>query len=213
MKIYLSIDLDYWCKDKTPRRVNAFFKKVFALREEIMVVESHERLLSHINHCKGCDVLCNVDFHSDFVGNYHFKKEDGTKDKPMDANWVNFVSWRKKGHYIWVCPFKQCYRNLFRLKPEGDGACWGAKEDNPFEEGWHDWKEASYFVDTNMFVNTNLLNVVAVGISLSQDYLLGNHEIVRKVVSDLGVTDRFYDTLSNRHCFNSRWRKIVDTAS
>lgn len=212
-KSYLSIDLDYWHEDCFEDGLSSFFDKVFRRRLPILLVESHENLLGAINKSEA-RVLYNVDFHSDFIGD---KTELGFKyqleKNVMDANWVNHVKWRKEGEYVWMHPRKECFHDdnyASCSSQEGNGACWGIREDNPFENAYHDWKKAKHCVGVG---GIKWRTICGIGVSLSQDYLLGRYEIFENLVDRLKVGKRFYETLADRHCFESKWRKIVNPAT
>ena len=189
-KSYLSIDLDYWHKNQSENNVVSFFAKVLRLNLPILVVESHEVLLESIDNCES-RVLYNVDFHSDFIGD---KTKEGFEEQLkkgiVDANWVNYVQWRQYGEYVWLHPVKECYHDkdfVDALLQEGSGACWGTQEDNPFENAFHDWYHVRHHVGTSQI---KWRTICGVGVSLSQDYLLGNYHIFDNLMDTLKIKKR-----------------------
>jgi len=102
---YLSLDLDYWRKAKNAKGVESFFYNLFQLKREFFLVKSHDQLLGDINSSQ-CSSLINVDFHSDVA-------EDNVDGKPLRLNegtWVNFVTWKTTGSFLWLHPPKMVLR-------------------------------------------------------------------------------------------------------
>ena len=90
MKSYLSVDLDFWSDYKNDTANTNFFKKVCGLGIPIRVVDSHEKLLKHINSVQA-DMLYNVDYHSDTFGfaNERDRKEWYEENSlPDEGQWV-----------------------------------------------------------------------------------------------------------------------------
>ena len=99
MATYLSIDLDFWCHCHRRRRVDSFFKKVYALGLPIYTVSLHHHLLKHINKSK-YDQIINVDYHSDLCD--LATAEDTRRGYVLfldEGSWANFVNHRT--HFIW----------------------------------------------------------------------------------------------------------------
>jgi len=101
MKVYLSIDLDYWKAERTPGAATRFFKKLYQkFNRQIMVAFYHHHLVSHVNSV-GIDTVINLDSHSDLSDNrLNMALEEG--------NWVNFVNCREHGTYVWRYPRDSC---------------------------------------------------------------------------------------------------------
>jgi len=128
-KSYLSIDLDFWKEYRDSRSSTSFFNKVFALNVPMLFVIEHEELLNDINSSKA-DVLYNIDYHSDICSDNEIEVDDN----PTDGTWVNYISWRNKGKYCWICPsLNECYTNQ-------NGTCCWISDSDPFkykkESGW-----------------------------------------------------------------------------
>ena len=209
VKSYLSIDLDYWNEDDGEEALSPFFEEVFRLNLPIFVVESHDVLLKKINPSKA-RILYNIDFHSDFVG-YMSEEECVIElgEDPIDSNWVNYVKWRSEGEYVWIHPYEECFHDESRFMDscqEGSGACWGCQKNNPFSGAYHDWKIVRHYTGIKQI---KWKTICGIGISLSQDYLLGNHKPFDSLVTRLEVKERFYRTLADRYCFDSKWCKMV----
>ncbi len=101
-KIYLSLDLDFF-NAHNMRSPRAFLSLVelhlnrvadFVHRWSLpcVAVTNHQQMLPFVND-SGCDVLLNVDTHSDLAEKDITDFSCGT--------WVSYVSWRKHGKYLW----------------------------------------------------------------------------------------------------------------
>src|SRR3972149_3365011 len=113
MKIYLSIDLDYWRHARERRYVLDFFRKVKALRLPVLVAFYHHHLIDDINdRCQWLDRIINVDYHSDIVdgtfGDDDFRFNEGS--------WANFIHFRCDGTFEWRYPKLRCLST-------GEGYC------------------------------------------------------------------------------------------
>jgi len=160
-KIYLSIDLDYWANHClfSAKQCNTFFQKLANVNEnvkQIKFVRHHEGLLHHASD-SSCDTLVNVDFHSDLTNYYPEDKKVIT-----EGTWVNFVSWRKSGTFIWMLPNKSFEK-------------WGFCQDAMIFQNFEDlnfksteWKKIKKQIGTK---NIKWENVYAVGVSLSPEWL------------------------------------------
>jgi len=154
MRIYLSIDLDFW-ENEFPQK---YFEKVMRISAPKRLVISHEELLPHVNQ-NHFDTLVNVDFHSDLAD-----LDNGCKPKLNDGTWGNHVQGSHKKKFVWSCPDKnRCYEHGF-------GTCHGLC--NPFALAYR-----KYSLDYCGWAKVSLrekwlpvANVVAVGIALSPDY-------------------------------------------
>lgn len=118
MKVYLSIDLDYWQRQHDAQFCTVFFQKVWKLGLPICVALYHHHLLPHINGCD-CDTLINVDYHSDLADLDSCRALDF-----QEGTWGNFVDWRYGGTFIWRYPLPGCVSTR-------DGYCHTYR--NPFE--------------------------------------------------------------------------------
>jgi hypothetical protein len=85
MRVYLSIDLDYFCRGRK-QQCDAFFKKVYALRLPIHVACEHHHLLDTMEG--DFDTLINVDFHSDLCDT---PAEGWVPEDLNEGTWGNFV--------------------------------------------------------------------------------------------------------------------------
>jgi hypothetical protein len=164
MRVYLSIDLDYWCQGKDPA---PFFRRVFKLGLPIFVAPFHDQLLSHIDQ-SSCDTLINVDYHSDLAD---FPLGEN-RDLIDEGTWGCFVRWRATGRFIWRHPSK-----VHRT----DGYCHITNNpfDDPSQAGWRstEMKEG--------LVGIPWKQVEAVGVSLSTNWL--EEAPVEPIVSRLGI--------------------------
>jgi ribosomal protein S17E len=187
---YLSIDLDYWIK-KNKESANIFFDKIFKKQVPTVFVIEHEELLKDIDN-SNCNILYNVDFHSDICADVEIEvDEDAT-----DGTWVNFVNWRFKGQYVWICPnITQCYN-------AGEGTCCADRKKDPFKSRQTGWKSVSF---TQKQTNINWKIVKKIGICLSP--LFVNLENVEDILSKFKVNKNKIKKLvktqskehSNRH--------------
>lgn len=216
---YLSIDLDYWQKEKNDVACRVFFEKVFRLKLPILVVDSHERLLWHVNKSRA-DILYNVDYHSDFVG-YKNKAEEekDRKRKPKDGTWINYVKWRRNGEVHWMYPEAKCYGSCQMSAQRGSGACWVEPSENPFRKSTRfDWKSARRSLGNS---DVQWDTVVAVGLSISSNYLPilwwgDNFHSDLNVLSyhwtleQLGLVERVLNSLGT-NTEGSKWEMIVQT--
>lgn len=146
---YLSIDLDYW--NKAPFEP-ALLDAVFARGERPHVTLDHHDLLPHADAHPELSHLVNIDYHSDLLS---------THEPPHIGNWVNYVSWREHGHYLWILPRMNDYHLRWGYCHVGE---------NPFMDtrrltGWLSAdKREGYEPDL-------LERVAAVGICISPNYL------------------------------------------
>jgi hypothetical protein len=172
---YLSIDLDYWDLLGGERALR-FLGRVFALCVPIYVCGSHESLLLDPEITKVRKLL-NVDFHSD----YQVWPQKGS---PLTCgNWVNHVSWKQEGVYVWHFPSLLARRH---------GDCHDGDGKGPFE------KSIGQAEDTlggyqKAFLTQGLpalTGIAAVGISFDATWFLSSEGYLR-------VTDFL---LNNLYC-------------
>jgi len=184
MKSYLSIDLDFWTTHDNGRSAGQFFNKVFALNVPILFVHEHEELLQDINKSKS-DILYNVDYHSDLCSDNELIKGE----KPNDGTWANFVSWKRRGEYIWICPnIKTCYKG-----GKGDGICCGDWRLDPFKT-----KKESFWKSVSLTQKLNTIDwrtVKQVGVCLSPSFTIP--ETVLSVTKKLGMKEEEVYALTN----------------
>lgn len=174
---YLSIDLDYWERDRSPRKANTFLGHVMSKRVTKVLVHSHEELLRYIP--RACKRLINIDTHSDF-GNF-----DRTPDFSdlNDGTWVDFVSGLKE--FIWRYPdYKHCF-------VEGAGRCEGETTVGS-DECWDDRESfrGHRVLHAEGLQRINLRRVFAVGIAISPDYWWSGEDVMIKILAKL-LTHRF----------------------
>jgi len=168
--IYLSIDLDYWCDKKDPNKsAYNFLKEIAKLNKEIVVVNSHERLVEHINDSK-CNTLINVDYHSDladgfYKNKYLVKTKIGEEVPFQEGTWGNFIKWQKHGTFVWVYPsFSKC------VKFEA-GLCHFGDED-PFVKKCTNWNNTKRYAFCKNILKDNIYSKIkAIGICTSACWL------------------------------------------
>ena len=160
MRIYLSIDLDYW---KTGRRPEQFLNRVKALRKPIKVTEEHHDLLSHMNSFS-YDCLINIDWHSDLCENI--------PDFPIlkDGTWANHIRAGNRNQFIWIYPSYSCVEG--RDNSSSTGYCNALGKYNPFLVrdplkvcGWNRVNKRKRFI-----TEEEMSQVIGVGICLSPAY-------------------------------------------
>lgn len=120
--IYLSVDLDYWCRHQSPDHCDKFFDKVFGLGLPILVCVSHHHMMLDIE-TSGCDELWNIDWHSDLPD-----ETSVVMDELNEGTWGAFISWRHTGTFVWRFPSDACLTNA------GWGGYCHADDCNPFTD-------------------------------------------------------------------------------
>jgi hypothetical protein len=189
MKAYLSIDLDYWVNhgaDYTDTDIHSykFFKKVCALNLPIKVVRDHELLLPHINSAK-CDLLYNVDYHSDIFGYVdEEEKQKYSSEPPNCGTWANYVEWRESAAFHWIYPNAHCYHKC-GSSCGAYGTCWWDELHNPYLSKVI--KPFKNMLRSKGCSKINWTSIIAVGISVSPEYT--NYLTVKRVLDALGFTD------------------------
>jgi len=158
MRVYLSIDLDYWKAEHSPKAATRFFRRLFGeLDLPIMTAFHHHHLVPHINSVKP-DTVINIDFHSDIAD-----KHDGP---PLEeGNWANFVDCQ--GTFIWRYPRDSCLTHH-------TGYCHG-RQQNPFETNCTNWARVK---KTRGLARIPWSSIVGVGVCLSPEWLDENQEAV-----------------------------------
>ena len=166
--IYLSIDLDYWCKCHERRCVDSFFKHVFELKLPIYCAPFHHQLLEHINQ-REYDEVINVDYHSDICDN-----SDKVPTPLNEGTWANFVKYREQ--FDWRYPSEECLS-------EFTGYCHDdiSPFDTPEVAGWpHASKKKG-------LRGIRWKGVTGVGVSLSKYWLYGNYNCLWNVLEYLKI--------------------------
>ena len=184
MTSYLSIDLDYWYRNRTENGSIKFFRKVFDLGLPIKLATSHEELLPHINKHKA-DILYNVDTHADLFGKQDKAAMDNFKlrNNPIDGSWGAFVNWRETGCFWWM------YSRTIDA-----GICWpDPGEYDPFIDGYSGWKETKR---TKGYQDIKWDSITAVGVAISPDY--STHHSIKSVLRSLGLRCLVYDCKTRR---------------
>lgn len=164
MGTYLSLDLDFFNaagegdRPTFLRLVDEHLDRVakFVKRRGVpcVAVMNHQQMLRFVDD-SGCDTLLNVDTHSDLAEADVTEFSCGT--------WVSYVSWRKKGRYVWHHGYT-AYRgdcsgnvNLFRPRPR-------------FERGQlSGWNDVIHRRSIKMPALTN--NITSIGVCLSPSYV------------------------------------------
>lgn len=114
MKIYLSIDLDYWNRGpKCFGHMRKFLTEAlgYVPKSRINVIDSHENMIPFINE-SGCDELINMDWHSDISNRFDpdFKDQEGWNMLNC-GTWVTYIKWKGNGKYTWIHPYAAKYRD------------------------------------------------------------------------------------------------------
>lgn len=161
MNTYLSIDLDFWCDESSPKAATRFFRRLFRLWPgQIMVALHHHHLVRHINRIKGLDAITTIDYHSDLMD------ELGDSLTLEEGNWANFVNFQDRGTFIWRYPGENCL-------DQNTGYC--HRHDNPFEVNCTSWAHTK---KKEGLAGIPWKSVRAVGVCLSPTWLLENSKAV-----------------------------------
>jgi len=170
MKVYLSVDLDYFIRAHRGH-CDAFFEKVYALRLPIFSACEHHHLLKSMGG--DFDTLINVDFHSDLCDT----PEGGWRGYQLcDGTWGNFVPWRRQGTFIWRYPNQDCLN-------VGVGYC--HDNINPFEKRVSGWREAR---KQRGVTDIPWKDVKAVGVCLSPTWI-GPVSTIQEPIERLEMQD------------------------
>lgn len=165
---FLSIDLDYW-RSVSPSMIS-FLRKTLKLDVPKILVKHHHQLLPFINR-NPAEVLVNIDYHSDLS-----EDDFGNPPELNCGTWVNHVRWREDSSFIWVCPSKKrCYR-------DGEGRCDSSRDSStdPFKNDNNGWGSTKVKVGLH---HVNLNKVIAIGYTLSPDYINWNFEVSKRMVA------------------------------
>ncbi len=170
MNVYLSVDLDYWRRQRDPKSCTAFFQEVWKLGLPICVAMYHHHLLPHMNG-QDCDTLVNVDYHSDIVDPDPGRALDFT-----EGSWANFVDWRYSSRFIWRYPLPECL---------GVGRGYCHEKRNPFDKpGIAGWNYAQKRLG---LYGIPWRHIKAVGVCLSPDWL-GHTDALVEPLNKLRLT-------------------------
>ena len=158
MRVYLSIDLDYWNGRKFPEQ---YFDDVLSLEKPTIVVQQHHYLLEHVKkHQKEFDTLVNIDWHSDIADRIDGKRKF-SKQCPLNCGtWLNYINGKNK-RYIWSYPDKVCVSGEWQ-----SGYC-HIKDRNPFTYENHYEICRWSVIEQRYRWFPSLDDVIAVGISIS----------------------------------------------
>jgi hypothetical protein len=173
MSTYLSIDIDFWNKNRNYEHLRKFLELAKGCAYNISIVDSHEQLKDHVNR-SGCNNLINVDYHSDIYDvktpRYHDFLEDHSERVYNCGTWVNFVKFRYKGRFTWIHPhihdrgiqYGYCHvetkKNFLNVNPF-------------FNPKIAEWDNAIKIASKNPEDNIDWNNIGAVGIAFSYAWL------------------------------------------
>jgi hypothetical protein len=113
---FLSIDLDYFDGTISGKTFDELMNFIFSNLKKIKIYVEHEEILEDVNSSKA-RTLINIDKHDDYT--YTSSKN---RNQLNCGNWVDFVSWKKSGEYIWVLPY---YNYFFLGKQRKNQDKWG----------------------------------------------------------------------------------------
>lgn len=161
MNTYLSIDLDYWCDELSPKAATRFFRRLFRLWSgQIMVALYHHHLVRHINRVKGLNAITSIDYHSDLTD------ELGDTLTLNEGNWANFVNFQGQGTFTWRYPSRECLNS-------STGYC--HRHDNPFEKNCTSWARTR---KKEGLAGISWQSIRAVGVCFSPEWLADNQKVV-----------------------------------
>lgn len=111
MTNFLSFDIDFFNKSnhepesKQPSQfqrteaLKSTLEKLTALSEKLEIplwaVTNHQQMLGAVN-ASNADRLVNIDYHSDLCC------ADGCLRELNCGTWINYVTWRNEGKYLWI---------------------------------------------------------------------------------------------------------------
>jgi hypothetical protein len=105
---YLSVDLDFWSQATVDLD---FLRRLVADLgpKNVAAAVEHESILCHVRRYGGqCQVLFNLDTHSDLGGVMDIHNENGGWEKRRlelhSGSWVDYVSWPERREFIWAYP-------------------------------------------------------------------------------------------------------------
>lgn len=156
--VYLSIDLDYWCRWSNDWHARLFFKRVWALGLKITVALHHHHLLRSINRvARDLQRVINVDFHSDISDENEYRELEFN-----EGTWANFVKNQERMTFEWRYPGEECL-------DENRGYCHWCE--NPFEENCTRWRRV---VKRQGVARIPWQRIRAVGVCLSPSWIFGS---------------------------------------
>lgn len=106
---FLSIDLDFWQLHKDSKYFIDVLNKVFSIKNKVNIYLEHEEMLGDVNISKS-RILINIDYHDDY--------RMSCNEELNCSNWVDYVTWKKDGHYIWISPYDGLYLQKEIHKPD-----------------------------------------------------------------------------------------------
>ncbi len=181
--IFLSIDLDFWCR-RSIQETKTFFElmqKTLLPKNPIIWVEHHDEMLPHIAILTG-ERIVNIDFHSDLTSHQNWEEHLKNPKAPNNielncGTWGNHVPWPKKTEFWWVYPHKCC---IAGKNNHHNTSGWCHTKKNPFlQHGKTNTIAACNWEKTKMSYGNEkkLLKKIApqicgVGICLSKDFLV-----------------------------------------
>lgn len=156
-KVYVSIDMDYWCSPRQSRKEGTdYIANVIDLcPTNVKCVIMHHQLLRHINK-SGASAVYNIDFHSDLADRV-------PKHELNEGTWANFVKFKKNGKFIWFYPFSHCYLS--------QGRC--DSLENPFDDPINiaGWEQAEHRLHKPSLSWLQSKEIVGVGICVSPHWI------------------------------------------
>lgn len=169
MSTYLSFDLDFFNyphaeEGQRLNKVRECLRQLhgFAVEHRIPIISvmNHQQMLPFVDN-SNCDVLLNVDTHSDLVRSSYNVLNCGT--------WISYVRWRKRGKYIWwhgsKCSFGDC---------NGDEG-FIFRDNGTIDAGQSDWRRIRHMRTFRMPRLTT--DIRSIGVCLSPMYVDSPHEV------------------------------------
>lgn len=177
--VYLSVDLDYWRADESPKDCREFFEQVFALELPILVAMAHHHLIDDVD-ASACDEIYNVDWHSDLP------EERCATDNFNEGTWGAHVSWRAHGRFEWRYPRDACLSNR-------SGGGYTHDDANPFTD-----PECTKWWKTKLRKGTKAIpwrRVSRIGVSMSPHWV-GPLRIIDYPLRKLKVMDLMRESVA-----------------
>jgi hypothetical protein len=157
VKVYLSVDLDFWNDKRFPQK---YFDQLINLGKPLIIVRQHHYLLKHIRKFENqFDTLVNIDYHSDITDRCEGKTQFSRQCYLNCGTWVNHIKGNNK-RYIWSYPQKVCVLPKWHT---GYCHCYT----NPFTCG-NTYEVCRWsFVEKRYRWFPKMEDVIAIGISIS----------------------------------------------
>jgi hypothetical protein len=182
--VYLSIDLDFWAKGQVDAH---FIRRVIHQvgANNFAAAVHHDSILPHIRrYGPTCDVLINLDSHSDLGGVMIVTHENGDGDirrlELHSGSWVDYVAWPRRRLFLWCYPANERYPTH---QCSEKGRCDDFSAEKPFhripqrdrsmgtDRSWdYKWRTLHHQVALRPRYGIDLETVRAGSISLSPDY-------------------------------------------